>query len=374
MLGDKIFSHFKGKKTKKVESKLDLRGDILELILKDREYFASLESVATQKPISEVLQELNLGLKVHSSGLEKKFQILGHKSLIVIPPKYEFWTYFLIALNLAQLGYSTKFLFHNWSKSLVEVIKPNMNYLKYQNLSFDNLEDYDFLRTSSSKILNFSESVRGIPNTIPSFSTALICGSTDLDYVIAYIFKSTFSFAGLKKSSLKRIIVDENIKKEFFERMMNRLVAVDIKNASKIRSEKLRQQIHELVSDGISEGADLIMGSGEFDNDAYSNVILNEVDKDFRIYQKKFYGPVLQLAYTNFSDKELLKKFIQQQPSRGIVVFSDSNDLIEKELDSLSGKFSFVSRPLPEENEFAPIIENHPSIEILLKFIEEDKL
>lgn len=365
-----FLSRFKKKDT---DVQVSTDGDIVELIEKNKLYFCQLESTWTNKPLTEVEREIDLGLQINAANLAQEFQIFTGASILMIPPKYEFWTYLLIALNLVQLGYDVTFLYHSWSRDIIKAIQPNLKFLKYQGINFSEIEKFDFISAANSKILNFSESIKGIPNTIPSFSTALITPDCDLDYVFAYILESTFSFAGLKKSSLKRVIVDNKLKDEFRTKLLQRLISVDIKNNSKIKSRKLRQQIHELISDGISEGADLVLGASDYENDEYANVILENVDKDMRIYQKKFFGPVLLFSYIDFEDDSTLRKFLSQQPSRGIVIFGNETTIPQQVCDSLKDKYQLVFRPVTGESDYISILENYPSLELLLRFLKENK-
>ncbi len=216
-------------------------------------------------------------------------------------------------------------------------------------------------------ILNFADSYNGIASTVPGFSTAIVSKDSDLDYVMAYIFANAFSFAGMKKSNLKRIIIDEDIKAEFEKRVYSRLVSIDNFNTTKITSSRVKIQIHQIVSDAISEGADLILGGDDFENDNYNNVILNNVTREMRVFQKSFFGPVLQLTYTSFEPK-ILNKIIDQQPSRGLVLFSNDNKFVSLHQSCFRGR-DHVIRPVDNERNISGIIEYNPSLETMFKML-----
>lgn len=340
--------------------------DFIENIRENPRRFAKLEHKLTHKPTGEILREIYLGLKI----INVKFKEIFHqRSIAVIPPKYEFWTYLLLSVKFATLGYSTKFLYPNWSRPLIDQIKLNLKYLKYQNLSFVNVEDFKPETLEDARVLNFSESFKGVKNTIPSFSTAVVDKDCDLDYAIAYILVNTFSFAGMKKSNLKRIIIDKEIRADFERKINNRIEAIGRNNGAKIRSKQLKQQIHELVSEAVSEGADLLMGGDDFENDHYRNIIVNDVTKDMRIFQKKFYGPVMLLSYCSF-DNENLSQMIGQQPSKGIIVFTNNVRFVDLHQVSFIDKV-VVERPfIKSQPAYMNIIEHKPTLEILFRMME----
>lgn len=348
---------------KKVPFKSKERADFVSLLQNERTYYAECEKELTNKPINEILLEIDTGLKIFKANLESTFETFENRSIILVPPKYEFWSYLLLGLSFSKMGYRTQFLYHNWSNQLIELIKPNLEYLEYQNLVFINAEDFNLKKNKKSEVFNFSESVKGLRSTIPSFSTAIVTSSSDIDYALAYVFANAFAFAGLKKSNLKRIIVDTSIKEEFRLKLESRLTGLDAFNSSRIRSKKIRKDIHELISDGISDGANLIVGESDFESDSYSNVILTDVVRESRIYQKKFFGPVLLVSFVDFSDKEELEGYLLQQPASGVVVFDESFSI---ETVEISKKITFVHRPLPSDTLYLEIIEDNPSLELLL--------
>jgi hypothetical protein len=328
-------------------------------------HFADIENALTHKSVDEILKEISLGLRLNNINFDDT--LTKKKTIAIIPPKYELWLYFLLAIRFSHSGYKVIFLYHNWSNTLIEQIKPSLSYLKYQNLSTANAEDYSFLKSEDVLILNFADSYKGISATVPGFSTALVSKDSDLDYVMAYILANAFSFAGMKKSNLKRIIIDEEIKAEFEKKVYNRLVSVDNFNTTKITSYRVKTQIHQIVSDAISEGADLILGGDDFEKDNYNNVILNNVTRDMRVFQKSFFGPVLQLIYTSFEPK-ILSKVVAQQPSRGLVLFTNDSKFTSLHESCFKDK-EYVVRPLNNEGKISGIIEYNPSLETMFKML-----
>lgn len=348
--------------SKKKET-LPKKGDLISLIRSDAKYFIEIETNLIHKPSSDIESEIELGLNIYN--LELKLTD-SKKTIVIIPPKYEFWSYFLLAVKLNEIGYRVVFVYHKWAKELVEKMKPNLTYLRYQNLILADIDEFNSSKYPEALVVNLSDSYKGIQNNIPAFSTAVVSDTADLDYVMAYILQNTFAFAGLKKSNLKRIIIDETRKKEFQEKIHIRLKSVDPINPAKIKSRNLKDEIHKLVSESIAEGANLIVGGEDFESDYYKNIVLDEVPKEARSFQKNFYGPVLLLTYSDFGPQNL-KDVIKQQPSNGIVVFT--NDLKFIDMHSIAFSTSqYVLRPY-DDMKYSIIFENNPSLEKVFKFL-----
>lgn len=349
----------------KLNLKQKANGDFLTLIREKPELFADLEHSINHKEVDEILNEIQLGLRINN--LSQDDLVVIKKPVVIIPPKYEMWLYFLLAIRLSHIGNKVIFLHHNWSNALIDSIKPTLSYLKYQNLTLHNAEDYTF-PVHDVFILNFSDSYKGIKSNVPAYSTLVVDKNSDLDYVMAYVFANAFSFAGMKKSNVKRIIIEESLREDFERKINSRLSAVNDINAAKIRSKRLKTQIHEIVSEAISEGADLLVGGDDFEVDNYKNIILNNVTHDMRVYQKNFFGPVLQLLYTSYDPKSLAK-VIRQQPSKGIVIFTDDNKFIDLHRSCFKNK-SIVVRPFVNQTKLAGIIEYNPTLESMFKLID----
>ncbi len=342
-------------------------GDFVDVITKAPKYFAEIESSCAHKSIDESMTEIEWGLSLLDIPLSETHH--GNKTIVLIPPKYDFWSYVFIAINLCFSGYRVFFLYHGWSKKLVSTMRQHLQYLKYQNLSFSPIANIDtFTIPHDTTFLNFYEKLKGIPLTIPSFTTVVVSSTSDLDYAIAYILEHAFAFTGLKSSSLKRVIVDSNCKSEFDKRLHSRLSYISNKNSSKVTSSHTRKLLHELVVEAISEGADMPLGGAHFDEEHVNNVILNYVNKDMRIFQKKFYGPLLQIAYSSFDPKDL-HETLKQQPSKGIIVVSAQPGFIELHDIAFNG-YKIITRPAPQKHAELPVIESNPALELMIKSIK----
>lgn len=347
----------------KIELSEAIEGDIVQFIRRKPYFFADLESKLLQKPAEEVRNEIHIGLKILDLKLPLTFS--NSEDIILIPPKYEFWVYFFLAIKLVWSGKKVTLLFYKWSTKIIELIIPATKYLSYQNLKFLNIDEFNFNPAEKIQIINFSESFRGIKSTIPSFSTAYVTKNADLDYAAAYITEHAFTFAGLKKSNLKRILIDSEIFDNFSKKLARRLSNDSLTNGSTLRSKKLTEEIHQLISEAISDGADLLHGDGILENNEQPvNVILSRVQPDMRIYQKKFFGPVLLLTCVEHNTEEF-NKSIKVQPSKGIVVFD--NDKGDLQTLNLPKDFIYAKRSVKNKAEEIDVLEEHPSIEYFLQ-------
>lgn len=358
---------FKNKSKKNSQHQIVKKnGDLIFNLQADIDYYVELEHRANLKNKIEILREIDLGLNFLDLpiGVKKR----DSEAIVLIPPKYELWTFLLISIKLALSGYRVVFLYHDWCKELISELRSNLNYIKYQNLTLKYIDEFDFKHLPGFKFLNFYQTYRGVPVTVPGFSTALLTADCDLDYAVTYILHNAFTFNGLKSSNLKRIIIDTNIKTQVLNKLRIRINAISTTNTSKTKSRKIKKQINELVMESISEGSDLLLGGGEIENDYLNNVILNDVVKDMRIFQKKFFGPVLLLTYSDFSH-ESLNDLIKQQPSQGIIVFSN-HDLIDNSFINYKIGTKVLYRPLRQTTFYNEIVENNPSMEYIFNSID----
>ena len=355
---------FLNRKKKKEESLglVEIQGDIIQFLRKNENYFAEYELKSIHKTKEETKSEFYLGSKILELKLKEVFE--NSSKVILIPPKYEFWTYIFLAIKFVKLGYKVEFLYYPWAKEIVALLEKYSNYLEYANLKFSEVENFEVNLNENPYVINFSDTLKGIRTTVPTFSTAYITANCDLDLAIEYIINHAFSFAGLKKSNLKRVIVDNEILTIFISKLAKKLDLGNLINDTKITSAQTSRQFQEIVSEAISDGAEVLNGSGIIhpDEDLH-NVVLINVRPDMQVFQKKFFGPLL--AITAKGENSLVKLF-KQQPSRGIVVFTSKDKISELNLPS---EYIYAIRNAEEMSENAKVLNDHPSLEYLLRFL-----
>jgi hypothetical protein len=333
--------------------------DFLKVMSSNPEYFAQLEYAINDKPVDEILKEIQTGWDLLDI---KMVEVFDNSNILLIPPKYELWTYLFLCINFAISGYKITFAYHAWSDKLIDTVKKHLNYLQYQNIKFAPLEKLDAKTLENNKILNLSDNFTKSPK-LPSFSTVIVTKDSDLDYVVAYILSNAFSFAGIKISNVKRVLIDEDMREAFESKLKSRIESIGETNKTTIRSKQTRQELHQLVCEAISDGADIFWGNPNIDALGSLNLILTNTSKSMRIFQKKFFGPVLLLSYISINSK-VLRDALKQQPSKGVIVFTQSSRFLD--LNALALRdYEVLKRPSDFVQNLA--FEDNPNLEFLFK-------
>lgn len=351
------------KKQVKEKPLTNIKGDLIEFLRGNQEKFIQDEFNSIHKPENETREEFYLGYKILALDLKEVFE--ESSSIILIPPKYEFWTYLFLSIKLVQLGYKVNLIYHSWARKIIAEFQEHANYLEYANLKFENIDEITIDLSVNPYVINFSDTFKGIRTTVPTFSTAYIHKTGDLDYAIEYAVNHAFSFAGLKKSNLKRIIVDNEIYEDFVRKIKSKLTLGYAMGDSIIKSKQTGTQFQEIVSAAISDGAEILTGDGIiYSNELPKNVVLANVSSDMQVYQKKFYGPLL--AIVNRKDFPL-EKLLKSQPSKGIVTFLGTN-ISPTELQ-LPNSYVYAFRSMHKDSKNWEVFSNHPSLEYLLTYL-----
>lgn len=332
--------------------------DLIRYLKSKKRELIALEVDLISKSENEIDKEFTLGLRILDYNLPEFFD--KKTPIIIIPPKYEFWVHFFFALKLVLIGYPVNFLYFGWAKKIIHKIEKKKTHLQYKNLNFYDVEKFEFGLNEQTIIFNFSESFSGVKSNVPSFSTAIVTKQADIDFALAYILNHAYSFAGLKKSNLKRIIVDKAIEKQFLEKLLKKIQLGYELNSSYLRSERLADEIRELVSEAVSDGAELIWGDAEIRPDNLpQNIVLTKVHPEMRIFQKKFYGPLLIETSTDMNKKSL-EYILSRQPSLGVVVFGE-----ESFKENLPKNYIYAFRNPNEMQSMDVLLHEHPSLEYL---------
>lgn len=334
--------------------------DLIGFLKVNKEFFINFESKILFKSKDEVEREFDLGIEILNLDLKEDFK--EKKTIIFVPQKYELWPHLLLAIKLVKTGYKVHFLYFGWAKKIIEMISSRSNYVEYQNLKFSDVEDYSIDNIRNSFLINMSESFAGLKATVPSFSTVYLKKECDLDYATEFIVNHAFSFAGLKKSNIKRVIIDKEIEGEFLRKIQLKLNLGKTQNTSFIRSSKIIDEIRELVSEAISDGAELHAGDAIINpKESPKNILLSNVGYEMRIFQKKFYGPVLLVTGVSKSHQHI-NRVLSSQPSQGVIVFVDD---LSKKIRHLPSKFEYAYRT-SNKNIKTDLLHDHPSLEYLL--------
>ncbi len=282
------------------------------------------ESRVLSKALEDAQNEFKLGYEI----LNYKFNKIenGPDKIILIPPKYELWLYLFFAIRLVNIGIHVDFLYFGWAKDIINLLEEHKNSSKYDLLSFYDVERYTLAEHHDSFIINFSENINGINSNIPSFSTVIITKNTDIDFALAYILNHAFSFAGLKNSNIKRVIIDISCASVFLDKLSNKIKFGIDRNLSQIKSKSFRDKMQQSVLEAISDGADLFFGDPNTIHEGNpNNVVLTNITPQMSIFQKRLYGPILMILATDFNASNLAF-VLSKQPSKGVIIFGNEED------------------------------------------------
>lgn len=335
----------KSKNNYNVQSK---GGSLYKFLSKHKTELTTLENSLNQKSHKDIEREINKAKKIllyfeDLVALEKYF----YNDLLIIPPKYEFTEFLALAVILSRYS-SVCFVYHSWSESLIKYYKKNIKLSGHSNkFTFIHSKQLDVINKIKLKTLNFYEKIGDKPKNFESQFIAYVSESSDIDYAINYILKNSYDFAGLKNTSIKKVVIDEEIKHKFLIKLTKKLGFEEKVNQSKILSTSTKKLFLELISEAISEGGDLIFGNEILTNkDQVQNVVIKNITPQMRIYQKKMYGPILILSFFN-STHESLNKFLPETYSSYKLLTFMSNNHFTKAKNTDNINYLSIIQPLP---------------------------
>lgn len=284
------------------------------------------ESKLLSKALDDVANDFQLGYQILNYNFDG---IKNNKpsQIILIPPKYELWPYLFLAIKFVSVGIEVNFLYFGWAKNIIKLLEKHKKSKEYESLRFFDVEEFTLSQGRGTLTLNFSESINGIYANIPTFSTVVVSKHADIDFALAYILNHAFSFAGLKNSNIKRVILDKECEQTFLDKLSNRIQFGIDTNLSQITSQIFIDKMQQSILEAISDGAELFFGTPEFIAKSYpQNLILNKITPNMSIFQKKIYGPLLMILTTDFEMSQL-EMVLKKQPSKGIIVFGDEQQV-----------------------------------------------
>lgn len=130
---------------------------------------------------------------------------------------------------------------------------------------------------------------------------ALILRDVNIKEVVKKIIKGAFTYNGQRCTSIKRVLVEKSIEKEFIKELNDELEKLSIGSAiegnfdiSELISERSLNYLEELVNDAISKGAKTkqkIIKEGNI----FHPMILYDVSLNSRIAFEEQFGPILPI-------------------------------------------------------------------------------
>lgn len=342
--------------------------DFLNYIFGKKEDIINYEQSFISKSFDDISREFaNLDNFIF---LENSFLHLKNKQIVLIPPKYELLIYLFFAFVLVFNGVKVVFIYHDWASQILknlffDIGEKNIIFNLINFIHIDNIKDVS--ANYETIILNFFDDLKEIKQNIPNFSTGIICNDADLDYTTNYVLSSVKYFAGLSKSSLKRLIVDASIYEEFLFRLKSKISLISGSVKSKIISKNFKDIINELYASAIADGADILIG-GNIYSDDLELTVFTDVNMDMRIYQKDFFGPFLLILKIDSISTDI-ESLLSLQPSEGILLFTKESCTLIDHYSALQNNYKFLKRPNKFEMPIHDLLDAYPSLEYALKLI-----
>ena len=138
-----------------------------------------------------------------------------------------------------------------------------------------------------------------------SKNAQIVMPDADLDLAVEGAAWGAFATSGQRCTATSRLIVHDDIREEFTERLLERVATMKVGNGlepdvelAPVINEKQKNRILEYIAIGQAEGAKLLCGGDELTGDEYDDgffvapAVFTEVSPDMRIAQEEIFGPV----------------------------------------------------------------------------------
>ena len=145
-----------------------------------------------------------------------------------------------------------------------------------------------------------------------SKNALIVMPDADLDLVTESAAWGAFATSGQRCTATSRLIVHEEIRPEFTERLIDRVSGMKVGDGldpdvelAPVINEQQKNRVLEYISVGQQEGAKLLHGGEELTGGAYSNgyfiapTVFDNMTPDMRIAKEEIFGPVTGIM--NFS-------------------------------------------------------------------------
>ena len=128
----------------------------------------------------------------------------------------------------------------------------------------------------------------------------IVLDDADLDTAAAAAATGRLGNAGQACTSSKRFLVQTGVYEEFVRKFVDQMASwtpddptsADTK-IGPLSSESAAEELHELVEDAVSRGAEVLLGGGRTDGDGafYRPTLLGGVTPEMRVYREELFGP-----------------------------------------------------------------------------------
>ena len=141
----------------------------------------------------------------------------------------------------------------------------------------------------------------------------IIFDDADLDLAIKGVMASKFRNAGQTCVCTNRILVHEDVKDAFVEKLLAATNALKVGNGlddgvdlGPLVSVKARKTVEEFVADAVEKGAKVHEGPSTPNGECYSRpLVLTEATREMRVFSEEIFGPVAPV-FTFKTDEEAI--------------------------------------------------------------------
>ena len=138
-----------------------------------------------------------------------------------------------------------------------------------------------------------------------SKNALIVMPDAQLDLAVEASAWGAFATSGQRCTATSRLIVHENVRSEFTERLLDRVEKMKVGNGldpdvelAPVINEQQKNRVLEYISVGQQEGAKLLTGGEELTGDEYANgyfvapTVFDDMTGDMRIAKEEIFGPV----------------------------------------------------------------------------------
>lgn len=368
-----------------LEERIEVIKDIKEQLLSGLEKYAKAISLDMNKPISQALAEVKKcatlcdyyitqgpgflapqHVKTQWSESYVTFEPLG-VLLGVMPWNYPFWQVFRFVIPSLLLG-NTFAVKHasNVPKSaqfLEEIFNSKkIDFPVYKNLFLKSEAVAEVIAHPLIKAISLTGSepagrsvaehagkhLKKCVLELGGSNAFIVLEDADLEKTLDIAVNARMQNAGQSCIAAKRFLVHQSLEKAFIEGLKNRIK--QLKTGDKLdpateigamAREDLAEELHELVTESISLGAQLELG-GSYDGCFYQPTLLSKVTHKMPVFTNETFGPVA--VVTSFSTKEEAYELSNSSNfGLGVSIFTKNTEQAKKDVSQFHEGAVFIN-------------------------------
>lgn len=368
-----------------IEVRLELVKNLIILLKKNKDFYASLITEEMKKPISQSVAEVekcawlceyyignapqfleNKIVKTNAIESYVTYEPLG-VILGVMPWNFPFWQVFRFAIPTLIAG-NTVIVKHasNVGKTanLLQQIFEEAQFPKgcYMNVAVKGSEVHQLIAMPEIKAV----SLTGSENAGISVATVagkylkkcvlelggnnafIVLQDAAIDKIIAIAVNARMQNAGQSCIAAKRYLLHQKIADEFTEKYINAINKLVVGNPFDVTTQigplarlDLAIDLEIQVRKSIEMGAKLLLG-GKRIEDFFEPTVLTNVTPEMPIFKEETFGPVV--AITTFSDiDEAIKLSNQSEFGLGVSIFTSNPNAIKKYIPKFEEGAVFIN-------------------------------